>query len=293
MACGVICMEKILPVEPIGRARSAVFPLRLTDADVVLLFAFAFLAVGGIQRFADAYAQGAFPAFASMFSTSELLALLAIYSVCKSENGSIVLSKLDFVVIAACALFLLLPSQRLPFIGATAAGLYFWRRSPRGGQLASVGQLLLAISCYELWGPLVFKILSAPVIQAEVSVVSNFGRWLGFNLSLDGIRLVSANGWSIFMMEGCSSFHNVSLAVLVWLTLIKLGEAKATGVTMIALCAGIIGIICLNGLRILLMTPSEEAYVFWHDGNGAVIFSCITLALIAFPTIASMRLRDA
>jgi hypothetical protein len=285
-------MEKILPVKPIGRARSAVFLLRLTDADVVLLFAFAFLAVGGFQRFAEAYAHGGFQAFASMFNTSEFLALLAIYSVCKSELHSIVLSKFDFGIIAACALFLLLPIPRLPLIGATAAGLYFWCRSPRGAHLASVGQLLLAISCYELWGPVFFKIVSAPVIQAEVSVISNLGQRLGYNLDLDGIILDSPNGWSIFMMEECSSFHNISLAVLVWLSLIKLGGAKATCLTVMALCAGITGIICLNALRVLLMTPSEEAYLFWHNGNGAIIFSCVTLAVIAFPTITSMQLRD-
>ena len=104
-------MEKILPVKPIGRSRSAVFLLRLTDADVVLLFAFAFLAVGGIQRFADAYAHGVLQAFVSMFNTSEFLALLAIYSVCKWEDHSIVLSKDDFLIITACALFLLLPTS--------------------------------------------------------------------------------------------------------------------------------------------------------------------------------------
>jgi hypothetical protein len=213
-------MEKIL------QTRSAVFPLRLTDADVVLLFAFAFHAVGDFERFTDAYGRGVFQAFASMFNTCEFLALLAIYSICKSELHSIVLSRFDLGIIAASALFLLLPTQSLPFIGATAAGVYFWRRSPRDVQLASVGQLLLAISCYELWGRLFFKIVSAPIIQAEVSVVSNFGQWLGYKLGLDGILLVSPNGWSIFMMEDCSSFHNISLAVLVWLSLIKLGGPK-------------------------------------------------------------------
>ena len=275
--------------KPIGQVR-AVFPLKLTDAHVVLLFAFAFLAVGGFQRFMDAYGESVFRAFASMFNTAEFLALLAIYSVYKSEPHSIILSRLDFGIVAACALFLLLPNQSLPFIGATAAGLYFLRRN---AQLASVAQLLLAISCYELWGRLLFKIVSAPIIQAELSVISKFGQWLGYDFDLDGILLVSSNGWSIFMMEDCSSFHNISLAVLVWLSLIKLAEAKATGLTLAALCAGAAGIICINGLRILLMTSSEEAYLFWHNGNGAIIFSCVTLAVIAFPTIASIQLRDA
>jgi len=278
--------------KPIVRAR-AVFPLKLTDAHVVLLFAFAFLAVGGFQRFMDAYGEGVLQAFASMFNTAEFLALLAIYSVYKSEPHSIILSRLDFGVVAACALFLLLPNQSLPFIGATAAGLYFLRRGSRNAQLASVAQLLLAISCYELWGRLLFKIVSAPIIQAEMSAISKFGQWLGYDFDLDGILLVSPNGWSIFMMEDCSSFHNISLAVHVWLSLIKLAEAKATGLTLAALCTGVAGIICVNGLRILLMTPSEQAYLFWHNGIGAIIFSCVTLAVIAFPTIASIQFRDA
>ena len=277
--------------KPISRVR-AVFSLNLTDAHVVLLFAFAFLAVDGFQRFTDAYAQGVFQAFASMFNTPEFLALLAIYSVCKSKLQSIILSKFDFGMIAACALSLLLPNQSLPFIGATAAGIYFCRHSPRSVQLASVGQILLAISFYQLWGRLFFKIVSAPIIKAEVSVISKFGQSLGYNFGLDGIILVSPNGWSILMGDDCSSFHNISTAVLVWLSLIKLGGAKATGLTVMALCAGITGIICLNGLRILLMTSSEEAYLFWHNGNGAIIFSCVTFTVIAFPTIASIGLRD-
>ena len=146
-------------------------------------------------------------------------------------------------------------NQSLPFIGATAAGLYFLRRSPRNAQLASVAQLLLAISCYELWGRLLFKIVSAPIIQAEMSVISKFGQWLGYDFDLDGILLVSPNGWSIFMMEDCSSFHNISLAVLVWLSLIKLAEAKATGLTLAALCAGVAGIICVNGLQ----NPADDS----------------------------------
>jgi hypothetical protein len=65
--------------------------------------------------------------------------------------------------------------------------------------------------------------------------------------------------------------------------------AKANGSKLMALGVGILAIVCLNALRILLMTPSEEAYHFWHEGSGATIFSCLTFGAIAVPRIISLR----
>jgi len=187
-------------------------------------------------------------------------------------------------------LFLPPVSQHFAFLGATIAGLYFWLRRPHNAQLAQVGQLWLAISVYESLGRLFFKLVSAPIIQAEVSIIAKVGPLLGFAVSLDGIRLTSPNGWFIYILESCSSFHNVSLAILVWLSLVKLGRAEIRGRQLIALGAAILAIICLNVLRILLMTPSQEFFFFWHDGNGTIIFSCLTFLAVAVPTGASLRL---
>ncbi|MGH7783242.1 MAG: hypothetical protein ACREO5_05310, partial [Candidatus Binatia bacterium] len=275
------------------QGRLAASPLKLTDADVLRFYTFALFAVGGVQRFLDAYSQGVQTAVSSLFAVNagELLAFVAIYSVLKAKSDIVVLTRADFAVISVCAMFFLVPERTMPFAGATIAGVYFWRRRPYNAQLASAGQLWLAIALYETWGRVLFKIVSAPVILFEASVVAKAGQWIGAGLSLDGIRLYSAKGWFVFIMDGCSSFHNVSLAVLVWLSLVKLAGAKVRGSTLMALGVGILAIICLNVVRILLMTPSEEAFQFWHGGSGAIIFSCLTLAAIAVPATISLRLR--
>lgn len=77
--------------------------------------------------------------------------------------------------------------------------------------------------------------------------------------------------------------------MLVWLSLIKLAGSKVSGSNLMALGIGILAIVCLNVLRILLMTPSEEAYHFWHEGGGATLFSCFTFGAIAGPTSLSLR----
>ena len=285
-------MQEIPSSKSLIQGRLAIFPLKPTDADVLLFYSFALFAVGCVQRFLDAYPDDTQRAVTSLFKANagELLAFVAITSVFKSKIDIVSLSRVDFVIISACAMFFLPSEPSLPYVGATIAGLYFWCHRPYNEQLASAGQLWLAISAHKIWGPLFFQIVSAPIIQAEVFVIAKAGQLFGFGLSLDGIRIVSPNGWFVFILEGCSSFHNASLAALVWLSLIKLAGAKVSGLKVMALGIGILAIVCLNELRILLMTPSEDAYHFWHEGIGATLFSCFTFGAIAIPTILSLRL---
>jgi exosortase/archaeosortase family protein len=289
----VSCSVQTASSKPFVHGRLAASPLKLADADVLIFYTFALFAVGGIERFLDAYSQGVQTAVTSLFALNagELLAFIAIYSVLKSKIHGVVLVRQDFAIISACAALFLVPKASLPFVGATIAGLYFWRLRAYNPQLASAGQLWLAISFYETWGRVFFKVISAPLIQIEVFVVAKAGEWIGAGLRLDGIRIYAPSGWFVYILEGCSSFHNSSLAVLIWLSLIKLAEAKITGSKLMALGAGILTIVCLNVTRILLMTSSEEAYHFWHEGIGATLFSCLTLGAITIPTAISLRLR--
>lgn len=279
-------------------AKSAAFPIRLADADLVLFYSLAFLIVDGAQSVLAGFfvipSDGVQNVFASLngINAGQLLAFIAICSVLKSEPDSVVLSRSDFIVLALCATLLLPPVQNFQFVGATIAGLYLWLYRPYNAQLASVGQLWLAISFNQVWGRLFFKIVFAPLVQAEAFVIAELGGLLGLGLNRDGITLASSSGWSIFIAEPCSSFHNISLSILVWLSLIKLNGATVGRRTLIALGTGALAIICLNAFRILLMATSEEAYHYWHEGGGTVIYSCLTLAAIAFPTILSLRFRE-
>jgi exosortase/archaeosortase family protein len=281
-------MQRILSRDS-SDGRLAVSRLKLADTDVLLLYTLALFAIGGVQRFLDG------EPLSSLFEVNagELLALVAIYSVLKSKIDAVVLSRVDFAVISGCAMLLMLPvSQHFAFLGAAIAGLYFWLRRPPNAQLAHMGQLWIAVAGYESLGRLFFKLVSAPIIQAEVFIIAKLGPLLGFAIGMDGIRLTSSDGWFIYIMERCSSFHNISLAVLIWLSLVKLGRAEIRTAQLIALGAAILTIICLNMLRILLMTPSPEAHHFWHQGNGTIIFSCLTFLAVAVPTAISLRLRD-
>jgi hypothetical protein len=286
-------VQKIASSISLIQGRFAASLPKLTDGDVLLIYTFALLAGGVIRRVQNTYLHAeettTFFSAATQINAGELLAFFAIATVLRSKIDPVRLSKFDYVVTSVCALFFLLPKQGLPFVGATIAGLYFWRWRPPNAQLASAGQLWLAISAYRFWGILFFQIVAVPIVQVEAFVIGKIGQLLGFGLTVEGVRLYGPNGWFVYVMEGCSSFHNSSLAVLVWLSLIKLAGSKVSGSNLMALGIGILAIFCLNVLRILLMTPSEEAYHFWHEGGGATLFSCLTFGAIAGPTFLSLR----
>ncbi|BDV39673.1 hypothetical protein DSM21852_29260 [Methylocystis bryophila] len=269
-----------------GWAERLLLRLKLTDANVLLLYSFALFVIAGVQRFLDDSSLDAL----LEFNAGEILALCAIYSLVTAKTGVITLSRIDFAVISACALLMLAPvSQHFAFLGAGLAGLYFVIHYPRRAALAQVGQLWLAIACYESFGRLFFKLVSAPLMQAELSMIALIGPPLGFPVSKDGIRLVSPDGWFIFMLERCSAFHNISLAILMWLSFLKLASAEAERPQFAALGIAVLSIFLLNEWRMLLMTPSPTAFYFWHGGAGALLFSCAAFFAVAVPTALSLR----
>jgi hypothetical protein len=284
-------VQKNQPNDTLSQIELSQAWFKLCDADVLFVFTLALFSVVGAERVVSANLISLQSAISALLeiNAGELLAIIAIYSVLKSNRTTIVLTKVDLTTVSACAIFFLLPERHLPFLGSTLAGVYLWRRYRRDDPLASVGQLWVAISAHEVWGPLFFKIVSAPIIKMEVVVIAMVGQLLGFGLSVDGVILRSPTGWGVFMMEACSSFHNVSLAVLVWLSLLKLSAAAISRPNLVALGVGVCAIICLNVLRILFMTRSAEAYHYWHEGSGALIFSCLALAAVALPTMISVR----
>ncbi len=258
------------------------------DAAILLLYSVALCIIAGVERFlVGASLDGLVD-----FNAGEILALCAIYSVVTEKTANVTLSRTDLAVISACALLLILPvTQHFAFFGAGAAGLYFVLRHPRNAPLSQVGLLWLAIAFYESFSQLLFKLISAQWIQGEVLFAAWLGPLFGFPITRDGIRLISPNGWFIYMLESCSAFSNMSLAILLWLSLLTLAGAEIHKRHLVALGVAVLSIFLLNAFRIVLMTPSQPDWYFWHEGTGALIFSGVTFLAVALPTALSLRQR--
>ena len=89
-------------------------------------------------------------------------------------------------------------------------------------------------------------------------------------------------GHSVSLIAGCSSFNNVSTAVLACaaVTMLRRTEWVRDDIATVAIAA--IAMILVNAVRICLFVWSPNYHAYWHDGVGAQILAIVqTLAVLA------------
>jgi exosortase/archaeosortase family protein len=85
--------------------------------------------------------------------------------------------------------------------------------------------------------------------------------------------ITGPSGFGILVYTGCSSFHNLSLALLCWVTMSRLHQENWR--TRDFVTGGVVAatMILLNLVRLCLMAWNIDLFHYWHDGMGAEIFA--------------------
>ena len=281
-------MNRIFAGASIDRREGAPPCFAIGDGAVILLYSFALCIVAGVHRALQAGAPDSVSAVVE-FSAAQILALGAIARLVRSRPGAIALSGADLVVISCAALLMAPPFSVHPaFAGAGLAGLWLMLRRPGDARLVAIGQLWLALGAYVSFGRLLFPLISEAIVRFELEFIAGYGRIAGFRLP-DGIPLIASDGWFITLIERSSSFHSLSLAVLLWLSLTRLAGADISRRQLAALGVAVASVLLLNATRLMLMTGARENYAFWHDGTGAVLVWAATFLAVLLPTAISLR----
>ncbi|MHC2104565.1 hypothetical protein [Methylobacterium sp.] len=195
------------------------------------------------------------------------------------------LTRSDLGILVAGALTWFLPEPHAVYAGMTLVAAWFLVRRSEDRLLADIGQIWLALSVCELWSKLVFKLFYHAIEPFEVAVMAWVGRLAFPGLHATGVYLSTRPDWSIVMLEGCSAFHNLSLAALIWLCVLKIAGRPIGRGALGALAASAILVVAINIARILAMLPSAEAYHHWHDGAGSVTVALVSVAASLLPII--------
>ena len=201
------------------------------------------------------------------------------------------LTTADFAVLLLCSLTWLVPEPHAVYLGMTLAGGWLAVKRSPDRLLAGLGQVWLALSFYELWSKLIFKLFYQAIEPFEVGLMYEVGRLFYGGLSMNGVNLSIRGDWSVVILEGCSSFHNLSLTVLIWLCVLKIaGRTSSLGALQVLLVsAGLV--VGINIARILLMLPSFEAYHFWHNAEGSTAMALASVLASVVPIMLYVERR--
>jgi len=259
--------------------------------------AFLWLAVG---LFANQALQlvdtQSYQAFADSLATQNYIVWLACYAVIRRlylSDGAVRVSRLDVVLVSATGVAILL-SSFLPYrvaIGllATVMAGYLLIRHGGDRNLKAAGAVLLALSGQLVWGPVLFQFFTPELLGADAAIVGGLLTSLRPDIVWTGTSFLGADGHSIALIGACSSFNNVSTAVLACATIAMLTRTEWVRRDIAAIALACVAMIFINAVRIGLLAWSLASYQFWHDGAGAQILGIgetLVVLLIAWWGVA-------
>jgi exosortase/archaeosortase family protein len=203
----------------------------------------------------------------------QYLAWFAVFRLLGSSDRAPVVRWRDFLITAALCVLVFLPTSLMIWVAATGIAIYLWRVGAGDPKLRAAGVVLGALAVQEFWGHIFFDLVAFPLLKAEAAVVGTLMEAVRPGTVWHDNTVIGPSGFGVVIATTCSSFHNLSLAMLCWLTVSRLRRQDwrvrdfviggAIGLTMIL----------LNIARLCLMAWSLELLHYWHDGTGAEIFA--------------------
>ena len=112
-------------------------------------------------------------------------------------------------------------AARRPGSRRRLAALYIYAGNEKGSNGRAGAAVLGALSVQSLWGPTLFSLFTVYLLRADAALVG-----VALKLTRGGFdwheNVISTEGFTVGIYNDCSSFHNISLAALCWISLTKL-----------------------------------------------------------------------
>jgi len=210
----------------------------------------------------------------------QILGWFAVLRLFFLQESSTLVTKQDFWAIGVVGATNLLPGEKAVWIAASLAAVYIYVQSQKGSNGRAGASVLAALCVQSLWGPTLFGLFSVYLLRADAALVG-----VALDMTRSGFvwhdNVIMTQGHSVEIYSGCSSFHNISLAALCWISLTKLKRPRFIKSDFIFGAAACLAMIALNATRLYMMSVSFEKFFYWHNGFGAEIFAVISSLIIA------------
>lgn len=194
----------------------------------------------------------------------------------------------DFGALALCALCAVLPGDNAIWIAATLASIYFWVTRNGDPFRSSASALLIALATNGVWGPLFFSFVGNWLLDFDAWLLAKVLQTTGALTSHQANQVTVGNG-TLEIFGPCSSFRNISMALLAWLSLTKFIRPYWVRADIAVAAACVAVTLFWNTMRLTvlaLFAADTKAFDFWHSGHGEQILAAVLGFAIAAISVA-------
>ncbi len=222
-----------------------------------------------------------FSGFASV-SIFQYLGWYAVFRLLWYSAPARAASGIEIAFVIALFLVDLLPGYRVLWLAATTSTAFLLITAGDDAKTRAAATVLAALAAQGLWGPVLFNLLSVPLLNADAAIVGVALEATQNGIAWHGNVIELGNDKSLEVYNACSSFHNISLAMLCWVTLTKLERPNWVRTDFLVGAFACVMMILFNACRLYLMARNFDAFEYWHTGTGAEIFAVTaSIAMVA------------
>jgi exosortase/archaeosortase family protein len=214
----------------------------------------------------------------------QLMSWYVVFGLLRDSDPVSVARWRDLLVSAVLCLLLLLPMSRAIWVAALGIAIYLFIFNDGDPRLRAAATVLAGLSIQQYWGHIFFNLVAFPLLRAETAAVGTMLAAVRPGTAWQDNMITGPTGFGIVVYDPCSSFHNVSLAVLCWITVSRWRHKNQWRQDLIMLGVVAATMILFNLLRLCMMASDRDLYDYLHVGAGANIFAVaasLTVLLIA------------
>jgi hypothetical protein len=204
-----------------------------------------------------------------------LAALGSIRLVLRAGGGQI--TAIDLAAAAAVLILTAIPVPKVSWTALTISSIYISRASLRGSATQRAALICLALTAPMLWGPALMHAYFQPFQWLDAWLISGV---TGTERLGNLVQLANGPGY-LMIGQACSSFHNISLAILASVTASQIvGGTRSLGQLgwCLLACASVLAV---NVMRISLIGLHPNYYDVLHGPLGSTVANWLSMGLIA------------
>ena len=216
-----------------------------------------------------------------------LLGLRLLY---KAKPGDV--EFLDWVLVVTALVVLLIPSATLAWLVTAALAVCAMSRfhSPRARAGLSV---VLFAALRDPLATTLLKLFATPLLGTDAALTATLLGFFTEQASHQGNVVIGISGHQLLILTGCTSYTNLSMALLGWFALSKNSNPTFDRRQVIAGISIAVAVVSLNIIRLTIMALGPSPYHFFHDGAGTVIFEAALVLTTIGMTLVGVRNNEA
>ena len=216
--------------------------------------------------------------------------LYAIWAIGHEPDVATPASGADMTAAALMLLAAMLPAPTAAALALSGAAIYLVAIGRSGSRERRLGLVLLALGNTLLWGRLLLSVVApAPLLRLDAALVSAIS-----GLPAAGNIVSFSDRGQFYIAPGCSSLHNVSLAILLWASATQLLGLRVTPRLLASCGTAMLAMVLVNAVRLTAIGYFHADFQFLHEGPGKDLFgfaSLLICGLIVAAGIASEARR--